>query len=624
MKLPSIPFLNKILGREERMEGIEIKPEDISIKDIIAPALVEVKQSYVKLGERFARSFFVFSYPRYLSAGWLSPAINLNYPVDISLHIHPSDSGATLKRLRKKLTEIQAELAEREEKGLIRDPSLETAYKDIERLRDELQTARERVFRLGLYLTVYGDSEKELRDVENVLRSIFEARLIYVKPTLMREKQGFITTAPYGLDEIMVHTPMNTAPMSSMFPFVSPDLSANEGILYGINRHNNSLVLFDRFSLENANMVVFAKSGAGKSFFCKLEILRYLMQDVDVIVVDPENEYEHLSDAVGGSFFKISLNSDHHLNPFDVPPLEENQEPDDALRGNIINLVGLLRIMLGGLTPEEDAVIDQALTETYASKGITPDSDPATWQANTPLMSDFEAVLKKQQSSTSLIKRVRKFTKGSYSQFFNSPSNITLKGNLIVFAIRDMEDELRPMAMFIILRYIWNQVRSSLKKRILLVDEAWWIMQSEDGASFLFGIAKRARKYWLGVSTITQDVTDFMSSNYGKPIITNSSLQFLMKQSPAAIDIVQQTFGLTDGEKNTLLETNVGEGVFIAGQKRVVLKVIASYAEDQIITSSPEQIKKIQEEKKRISQMPGVLSGSIGQSAAPNKPEKRI
>ena len=265
MDFSSIPLLNKILGKDKQMEGLEIKPEDISIKDIIAPALVEIRQNYVKLGERFARSFFVFSYPRYLSAGWLSPAINLNYPVDISLHIHPSDSGVTLKRLRKKLTEIQAELAEREEKGLIRDPSLETAYKDIERLRDELQTARERVFRLGLYLTVYGDSEKELRDVENVLRSIFESRLIYVKPTLMREKQGFISTAPYGLDEIMVHTPMNTAPMSSMFPFVSPDPSANEGILYGLNRHNNSLVLFDRFSLENANMVIFAKSGAGKS-----------------------------------------------------------------------------------------------------------------------------------------------------------------------------------------------------------------------------------------------------------------------------------------------------------------------------------------------------------------------
>ena len=614
-KIP-LPFPRK----EGEAEGLQIKPEDIRIEDIVAPSLIEIKQSYIKLGERLCRSFFVFSYPRYLSAGWLSPIINLNYPIDASLHIHPVNTGAILKQLRKKLTETQAELAEREEKGLIRDPALETAYKDIEQLRDELQTARERVFRLGLYLTIYGDDEKELRNIETVLRSILEARLIYLKPTLMREKQGFFSTAPYGWDQIMVHTPMNTAPLSSMFPFVSPDLSANEGILYGVNMHNSSLVLFDRFSLENGNMCVFAKSGVGKSFFCKLEILRYLMQGTATIVIDPENEYEFLADAVDGSFFKISLTSEHHLNPFDLAISKDQEEKaEDVLRANIINLVGLLRIMLGGLSPKEDAVIDRALTQTYAKKGITTESDSSTWKDKMPLMSDFEAVLKTMKGAGSLVERIRKYTKGSYAQFFNSPSNIDLKKDLVVFGIRDMEDELRPMAMFIILRYIWNQVRSSLKKRILLVDEAWWIMQTEDGASFLFGICKRARKYWLGVSTITQDVSDFMRSDYGQPIITNSSLQFLLKQSPANIDLVQKTFNLTEGEKNTLLESDVGEGVFIAGQKRIALKVIASYVEDQIITSSPEQVKKIREAKKqmqrRISQMP--------QPGAPRVNEKR-
>ncbi len=593
MKLPSFFKKGKII------EKLEIQPAEIKVEDIIAPSSIEVKQNYIKLGERFCKSFFVFSYPRYLSAGWLSPVVNLNYSLDISLHIHPVDTGAVLKRLRKKLTEIQAELGERQEKGLIRDPALETAYKDIEQLRDELQTARERVFRLGLYLTVYGDDDKELRAVESLIRSIFEARLIYVKPTLMREKKGFFSTLPYGLDQILVHTPMNTAPLSSMFPFVSPDLSANEGILYGLNMHNSSMVLFDRFSLENANMVAFAKSGAGKSYFCKLEVLRYLMQDIGVIVIDPENEYEFLSDAVGGAFFKISLTSPHHLNPFDLPPVED-RTPEDVIRTNVINLVGLLRIMLGGLTPTEDAIIDRALTETYAAKDITPDSDPSTWKDKIPIMSDFEAVLSGMEGTESLLKRVRKFTKGSYAAFFNSPSNVSLDQNLIIFGIRDMEDELRPMATFIILRYIWNQIRSVMKKRILLVDEAWWLMQTEDGASFLFGICKRARKYWLGVSTITQDVSDFMGSAYGKPIITNSSLQLLMKQSPATIDVVQKTFNLTEGEKNTLLQCDVGEGIFIAGQKRVALKVIASYAEDQFITSSPEEVKKIKEAKKKM------------------------
>jgi len=588
--------------KEETFEELEKDPQEIEVADIIAPSLIEIKQSYLSLGERLAKSFFVFSYPRYLSTGWLSPVINLNSPLDLSFHIHPVDSGDILKKLRKKITDVQAEIAEREEKGLIRDPALETAYQDVERLRDELQTARERVFRLGLYLTIYADDQKALRETETVLRSLLEGRLIYIKPALMREKQGFISTMPYGMDEIMVHTPMNTAPLSSIFPFVSPDLSANEGILYGVNLHNNSLVLFDRFSLENANLVVFAKSGSGKSYFCKLEILRYLMQGVSIIIVDPENEYQFLNDAVGGSFFKISLTSPTHLNPFDLPTPREDEDPEDVLRGNVINLVGLLRIMLGGLTPEEDAIIDQALTETYALKDITPKSDPSTWKENTPLMSDFETVLSGMERSESLVERLKKFTKGSYSQFFNSPSNVDMNKDFVVFGIRDMEDELRPMAMFVILRYIWNQVRSSMKKRILLVDEAWWIMQEEDGASFLFGVCKRARKYWLGVSTITQDVSDFMQSEYGKPIITNSSLQFLLKQSAATIDLVQKTFNLTEQEKNTLLQCEVGEGIFIAGQKRVALKAVASYTEDQIITSSPEEVQKIKEAKKQLKE----------------------
>ncbi len=572
----------------------------VEIADIVAPSSIEIKQSYLKLGERLARSFFVFSYPRYLSTGWLSPLINLSWSLDIAFHIHPMASGTVLRKLRKKVTDVQAEIAEREEKGLIRDPALEIAYQDIEDLRDQLQTARERVFRLGLYITVYGDSEEELREIETMLRSMLEGRLIYIKPALMREKQGFISTIPYALDELMVHTPMNTAPLSSTFPFVSPDLSANEGILYGLNLHNNSLVLFDRFTLENANFTVFSQSGAGKSYFVKTEILRYLMQGVSTIIIDPEDEYKFLSDAVGGSYFKISLTSSTHINPFDLPKPREDEKAENVLRSNVINLVGLLRLMLGGLSPEEDAIIDQALSETYAAKDITPQTDPSLWKERIPLLADFEAVLAGMERTESLVERLRKFTKGSYAQFFNSPSNVDMSNNFVVFGIRDMEDELRPMAMFIIMRYIWSQIRSTIKKRILLVDEAWWIMQSEDGASFLFGMCKRARKYWLGVTTVTQDVSDFMKSEYGKPIITNSSLQFLLKQSSASIDIVQKTFNLTDGEKNLLLQAEVGEGIFIAGQKRVALKVVASYTEDQIITSSPEQIQKIKEAKRQL------------------------
>lgn len=585
MKLP-------FFGKEEKLGKIFEAPA-MNIRDIIAPVSLVLNSNYLKLGERFAKSFFIFSYPRYLSSGWFSPIINLDVPMDIGFHIHPIDTGQVLKKLRKKVTEIAAEISENEEKGLMREPTLEIAYQDIESLRDRLQTAQEKMFKFGLYLTIYGNSEKELKEIETTLRSILEARLIYIKPALYQQKDGFNSSSPYGLDQLQVYTPMNTEPLSSIFPFVSTDLSSNEGILYGINRHNNSLMLFDRFSLENANEILFGKSGSGKSFTVKLEILRYLMLGVDIIVLDPENEYKSLSDAVGGSFFNISLASPNHINPFDLPIPREDEKAEDVLRSNIINLVGLLRIMLGSLTPEEDAIIDTAIAETYAAKDITPETDPATWRERIPLMEDFEEVLEGMEGTESLVRRVRKFTKGTYAQFFNQPTNISMDKSFVVFGIRDLEDELRPMAMFVIMRYIWNKVRSELKKRILVIDEAWWIMKTEDGASFLYGMCKRARKYWLGVTTITQDVNDFMKSSYGQPIITNSSLQILMKQSSATIGIVQKTFNLTDEEKYLLLETEVGEGIFFAGQKHVLMKSVASYAEDQIITTSPEEILKI-------------------------------
>ncbi len=573
----------------------------IRAADIIAPASIAISPNNLKLGERLCRSFFIFSYPRYLTAGWLSPIINLDTPMDVSFFIHPVETGMILKQLRKRVTGVQSEIMEKEEKGLIRDPALETAYKDLESLRDNLMTAQERMFRFGLYITIYGDTQEQLRQTETILRSILESRLIYIKPALYQQRKGFISSSPYGLDKLMVHTMMNTGPLSSIFPFVSFDLSSNEGILYGINMHNSSLVLFDRFSLENSNMCVFSKAGGGKSYAIKLEILRSLMLGVDVIVIDPENEYKFLADAVGGSFFNMSLGSSNHLNPFDLPAPREDEKPSDVLRSNIINLVGLMRLMLGGLTPEEDAIMDRALGETYAAKDITPESNPINWPKNIPLMSDLEQVLQGMEGTDSLVRRLRKFTKGTFASFFNQPSNISMEKKLVVFGIRDMEEELRPMAMFIVLRYIWKTIRSELKKRILVVDEAWWLMQSEDGASFLFGIAKRARKYWLGVTTITQDISDFMKSDYGKPIIANSSLQLLLKQSPATIEVVKKTFNLTEGEKMRLLESAVGEGLFFAGQKHVAIKIVASYIEDQIITTAPEEVKKIRAAKKKIT-----------------------
>jgi len=587
--------------KEEEIIGDRVfNEESINVKDIIAPPYIGITQDYIKIGEKFSKSFFIFSYPRYLNTGWLSPAINLNVPMDISFFIHPINSEMILKKLRSKITQVSSELLERQEKGLIRDPALETGYQDIENLRDKIITAQERMFRFGLYITVYQNSLQEMREIETTLRSIFESRLIYIKPAIFKQKEGFISTNPYGLDLIDIHVPMNTEPLSTTFPFISFDLSSNEGILYGVNGHNNSLVLFDRFTLENANLVAFAKSGSGKSYAVKLEILRYLMWGVDVIVIDPENEYEFLADAVGGDFFRISLNSDSHVNPFDLPIPGEDDNPEDILRSNVINLVGLFRIMLGGLTSEEDSILDEALTQTYAIRDITPQSDPATWQENTPLMSDFEEILENITGAESLARRLKKYTKGTFAGFFNQRSNISIDKSFIVFGIRDMEESLKPIALFIVMRYIWNIVRTKVKKRILVVDEAWWLMQTEDGASFLFGLVKRGRKYWLGVTAITQDVEDFMKSPYGKAIITNSSLQLLLKQSPAAIEVLQKTFDLTEQEKALLLEASVGEGLFFAGRKHVYISVKASYTEDQIITTSPGEVEKIREAKKRM------------------------
>ncbi len=591
-----INFLNKKGENEKKM----FDTEAMDFKDIIAPASIEMAQNYLHLEEKYSKTYFVFSYPRYLNMGWIAPIINMNIPFDLSFFFHPIETGEILKQLRKSVTNVQSEIIEKQEKGLVRDPSLETAFQDLEDLRDSLQTAQEKMFKFGLYITVYVDDKKDLETVETTLRSMLESRLIYIKPALFRQKEGLISCLPYGNDLLQVHNTLNTTPLSSLFPFISFDLSSSEGILFGVNKHNSSLVLFDRFSMENANMVIFAKSGSGKSYTVKLEILRSLMMGTECIVIDPENEFKTLSEAVGGSFFKVALSSDNHINPFDLPEIGEDETPENALRNTVINLVGLMRIMLGGLTPEEDAIMDQALMATYAAKDITVDSDTKNWKNNVPVLSDLESVLETMESAESLTERLRKFTRGTYSSFFNAKTNIDMGSQLVIFGLRDVENELRPIAMFIVMRYIWNTIRASFKKRILVIDEAWWMMKETDGASFLFGICKRARKYWLGVTTITQDITDFINSDYGKPIITNSSIQLLLKQSPASIDLVQNVFSLTDQEKYLLLETPVGEGIFFAGQKHVAIAIRASYTEDQIITTSPEEVSKIKEAKEKV------------------------
>lgn len=611
--LDSLFGKKKSTGAEKETAITPVLPTEIyesaklQLQDVIAPSAIEITPKELKIGGKIAKTFFIMSYPRFLVDGWLSPIINMDKIFDVSIHIHPVATDKILKGFQKKVAEVQSQIAERERKGLVRDPILDTAYRDLESLRDSLQQAQERVFEVGLYITVYADDENELFKLENEIRSQLESKLIYVKPSLFQQEDGFKSTIPAGTDLLEVTTKLNSGPASSFFPFVSSELTSNKGILYGINRHNSGLIIFDRYSLPNYNSVIFATSGAGKSYATKLEVLRTMMFDTEVIIIDPEREYEYLAEAVGGRYFNISLSSEHHINPFDVPIPAEDEDPADVLRSHVIHLVGLFRIMLGGLTPEEDSIIDRAITETYALRDITPQSDFS--KIEPPLMYDFEMVLGSMEGSESLLQRLRKYTRGSWAGFINQPSNVDINKKLVVFSIRDMEDELKPVAMYIITQYIWNAVRKNIRKRLLVVDEAWWMMKSEDTASFLFMLVKRGRKYFLGVATITQDVGDFLNSKYGVPIITNSSLQLLLKQSPSTIDNLQKVFNLTDEEKYLLLESNVGEGIFFAGLKHVAIKIISSYTEDQIITSDPSQLLAIKKAREAAAEGTGTTPG---------------
>lgn len=573
----------------------------LSVRDLISPASLKAEANHLVLGNKFVRTIFVIGYPRYISVGWFAPIINLNVTFDVGMFFYPVKSAVILKQLKNKVGNLEAQIIADAEKGAARDPLRETALHDIEYLRDALTQGTEKFFQFSLYVTLYSDDLEELDRLSDQIEDILGSRLVFSRRVYFQSEQGFNSTLPTGNDELYITFNMNSSPIASSFPFISSELTSDRGILYGINRHNNSLILFDRFSLQNANSVVFATSGAGKSYAIKLEVLRSLMLGSDVIVIDPEHEYKHLSEAVGGTYINISLSSENKINPFDLPrSVGGESKPKDIIRSAVITLKGLVRLMLGNLSYDEDSVVDRALLETYAKKDITPDSDLSNIEP--PVMSDFEQVLEGMEGGADLSLRLKKFTEGTFSGLLNNPTNVEMNNQLVCFSVRDLEDELRPIAIYTIINYIWNIVRSESKKRILVIDEAWWMMQHEDSAKFIFALVKRCRKYYLGVTTITQDVNDFLTSPYGQAIVTNSSMQILLKQSPAAIDLVQKTFLLTEGEKYLLLECGLGEGIFFAGNKHVAMKVVASYSEDQLITSDPRQLLEIAEAKRQLEE----------------------
>lgn len=608
-----------IAEAQRQREQQEIEAEFLkgitTLRDLIAPSSLEIQSSYFRIGTRYGRTLYVYGYPRQIFTGWLSAIINIDEVIDVSMFVYPVESQVVLNNLRKKVGQLEASMNINADKGKVRDPGIQAAIQDAEELRDQLQVGAERFFRYGLYITMYGDSIDELGFVQHKIETILGQQLVFSKIASTQQEQGFNSTVPQMADQLQIRRNMNTGAISASFPFTSADLTQDSGILYGINMHNNGLVIFDRFSLENANMVVFAKSGAGKSFTVKLEAMRSMMMGSDVIIIDPENEYQRLAEAVGGAYIRLSLNSSVRINPFDLPRVIDNDEADDALRANLVTLHGLLRLMLGGaqlavngsmmpaLNPAEEADLDQALIDTYARAGIT--SDPLTHNSQPPTINDlYETLLHMGGSGPQLAQRLRKYTTGTFAGIFSQQSNIDINNPMVVFNIRDLEDELRPVAMYIVLSHTWNRVRTEQKKRMLIVDEAWQLMKYDDSANFLFSLAKRARKYYLGLTTITQDVEDFMGSKMGRAIVANSSMQLLLKQSSSAVDVLSDVFKLTEEEKKRLANFPVGQGLFFAGQNHVHIQIIASETEQSLITTNPRQMQVMQQQQ----QNPGYQS----------------
>ncbi len=564
-------------------------PEQIAnVQDTIAPPAIEVDFSHLKIGDTYLRTLFVVGYPRYVSANWLSPLINFNHSLDIAMYIYPTESKGTLDQLRRRIAEMEAEISTDIQRGRLPQAATQAALEDAKSLQDQLVKGIERFFQFSLYVTIAADSVKELNTITQQVQSTLGSLLIVAKVASLTMEDAFKTTLPYCKDKLLVTRNMDTTALSTTFPFTSSELSDNKGILYGINAHNESLVIFDRFSLENANMLVLATSGAGKSYFVKLEILRSLMFDTEAIILDPENEYEMIAKAVGGNYISFSSSSPNKINPFQIANVNDSTE--DEMGYKYLFLQSLLKIMLGEMSPTEDATLNRALVLTYRQKGIT--EDPATHTLEAPRMEDLYRALigMEDETAKNLSARMEKYVMGAVKGIFDQQSNITLDSKVTVFTLRELADEIRPIVMFIILDYVWTKIRTDLKRRLLIVDEAWYIMRFEDSAKILQGFVKRARKYYLGVTVISQNVDDFLASPYGKAIVTNSALQMLFKQSPAAVDQVADVFYLSQGEKHMLLSAGVGEGLFFAGQNHVAVRVISSADEHALATSKPTDV----------------------------------
>ena len=568
--------------------SLALRQKELRVGDIIAPNKIDIDFDYFKINDVYFRTIYVAGYPRFVTPGWLEPVVNFDSSLDISFYIYPVDGKSVLDDLRRKIAEMEAELSTDIQRGKIVDPMTEAKLEDARALQEQLVKGAERFFEFGFYITIPASSLEDLNHITKQIESTLGSLMVVAKHAILDQDSGFLTTAPFGFDRLNVTRNMDTTSLSTTFPLTSAELSSDRGILYGINSKNESFIIFDRFALENGNLTIFATSGSGKSFFTKLEILRSLMLGIECMVIDPETEYKPLANAVGGEYISFSFNSPQKINPFDLSQAVEEGENQLGLK--ILSLHSLFKVIMGAITPTQEALLDRALVSAYKAKGIT--QDVSTQGKEPPLMEDLYKTLIGMESpdALDLAARIEKFVRGSFVGIFDKQTNVNLKNPFTVFSVRDLPDALRPIAMFIILDYIWTRVKKDIKKRLLIVEEAWHMMKYPDTAQFLWSVVKRSRKYFLGLTTITQDVEDFLSQDIGKAIVTNSALQLLLKQSPAAIDKVGEVFYLSQGEKNLLLAANVGEGIFFAGPHHAPIRIAASAEEYQLITSKPQDL----------------------------------
>lgn len=604
---PLLKLVDKLSGKEREEEAkqryestytdVDVVAKDLTIQDIIAPIDLEVDFNDLQIGDYYARTLFISGYPRFVGPNWLSPIVNFEHSLRISTFYYPVDSKTILEKLKKKIGEMEASLYSQMEDRKVVDPSLKVALSDAQQLQDSIAEGTEKFFHFAMYVTIYARNKELLEKYSRNVISTFAAMNVTARPATLQQEPGFISTQPIGVDKLYITRNMDTTSIATTFPFVSSELTMDHGIMYGINLHNKSLVIFDRFELENANTVVFAKSGAGKSYFVKLEAIRSLMLGTEIIIIDPEREYEALCTAVNGSYISFSQDKGSKMNPFELSGVRD--EGDDELRMKLLALHGFFKVLFGGLSNVEESLLDRALILTYREKGIT--FDPATQTKKPPLLEDLYKVLKgmAETEAHDLSKRMEKYIIGSAAGVFNEESNFEINNPFTVFSVRDLQEELKPLAMYLMLDFIWTRIRKDIKRRLLIVDEAWYMMQSLDSASFMYSIAKRARKYYLGLTTITQDVADFLNNDMGRAIISNSSLQVLMKQSPSAVEKLQQVFNLSDGERNYLLNCDRGQGLFFAGSNHVGIQILSSQAEHELITSDPRDL----ERKKKMQGM---------------------